>query len=116
MSTTTNTAAFEATPEQIALMEQVSGQPARFIELSDTQGFADHDSGPSIAAEIARLSGTGGTLRWEELDHDERRAAVLAAAESPEWCQGTMDPYRVDQLLEEFPAIVRKSQPEAATS
>ena len=116
MSSNSNTVAFEATPEQIALMEQISGQPARFIELSDNQGFADHQSGPLIAAEIVRLTGTGETLRWEELDHNERRAAVLAAAESPAWCQGNMDPHRVDHLLEEFPSISTKARPTTATS
>lgn len=102
----------EVSEEQIRAMEKASGVRAWRVEMGDGNNHADHESGPLIAEELTRLQGVQDQpLRWEELSHREKRAAVAAAAESPGWRQGDLDPHRADQLLEDHPQLKAKLNP-----
>ena len=103
------TAVFQATDEQLERMAQIATKGPELVELSDTGGYAYHESGPTILQELAHKTQSVAP-DWDDLTREEKSAAVMAAAESPQWCQGNLDPYRIDTLFEDNPGLREKFQ------
>lgn len=104
MTNRTRTAVVHATQEQLDQITRNTGLPYELAEISDTGEVVFHEAGPSILEEIARHTNTNAPA-WDTLTIEQQSAIIMTAASSPKWCQGDLDPYRIDRLFEEEPQI-----------
>lgn len=111
MNSDIRTAVVRATQDQLNEITRLTGIRCDLAEISDSDGIAFHEAGPSILQAIADHRNAQAP-QWNDLNHSQQSAVVFAAASSPDWSQGKLDPYRIDQLLEEEPDLASMLQPE----
>ena len=101
------TAILEGTQEQIEQAAQAAGLTPRYIVVTDDGEYADFESGPTALTEVLRHT-KGPETDWEDLGLEDQEAILWAAASSPQWVQGNIDPHQLDRMLESRPELAAR--------
>lgn len=92
-----------ADAEATAILEKTPGITAAKVETTESGRYARHSDGQEILQAAAKQAGRNQAPDWDLLSHPRRRAAVLAAANSPDWNTQGFPEDRLQEILDTFP-------------
>lgn len=92
-------------------MQATTGMEMFLVEISQTGSYARHSDGPAILRAAAQSANLRTTPDWDGLSHAQRRAAVMAAAQSPDWEENGISSEQSAELAKTVPQLQPRTVP-----